>query len=172
MFITVEELEDYTNVRGDAMAPSYIKSACEIVRNYLGYNPEETEYDNVYDGTGSSVLFLESQNISEVTEVTFGGTSQDLSQFFIKQNAIMMKSGEFPLGMQNITVHYVGGWTSENMPEVIKTTALQIAALRQAESDGNVAVSSKSFGDSGTRVFLSTRNYSQFLFNISAYKLF
>ena len=54
MLITVEDLEKYSGVQGDPLAQTYVTSACEIVRNYLGYNPEATEYDELYDGTGNA----------------------------------------------------------------------------------------------------------------------
>lgn len=170
MFITVEDLEKYSGVCGDPLAQSYVTSACEIVRNYLGYNPEETEYDMDYDGTGMDWLFLDCPCISSLTSVEINGNVVPADNFYIRENCIYFKGGLFPLGQQNVHVNYIGGFTALNMPEVIRTTALQIAALRQVESGQNIGVNSKSFGESGTRVFLSTRKYNDFLFNISAYK--
>jgi len=57
------------------------------------------------------------------------------------------------------------------MPEVIKMTIMRIAALLQTEADGNIGVTSKSFGDSGTRTFLNTVNFDKYLIQISKYKL-
>lgn len=171
MLITVEDLEKYSGVQGDPLAQTYVTSACEIVRNYLGYNPEATEYDELYDGTGIDVLFLDCPHITELLEVEIGGRSIPVDNFYIKENALYYKGGVFPLEMQYIRVHYNGGWSFSNMPESIRGTALQIAALRQVESGQNIGVSSKSFGNEGTRVFLSTRKYNDLLFNISSYKM-
>mgnify|MGYP003292697493 CR=1 FL=1 len=171
MLITVQDLEKYSGVRGDALASNYVTSAIEIVRNYLGYNPEQTEYDELYDGTGMDVVFLDCPHITELLEVEIGGESVPVDNFYVKENALYYKGGTFPLQMQYVRVHYVGGWPEEAMPESIKGTALQIASLRQVESGQNIGVSSKSFGNEGTRVFLSTRKYNDLLFNISAYKL-
>lgn len=55
-------------------------------------------------------------------------------------------------------------------PEII-ITILRIAALLQSESDSNIGVTSKSFGDSGQRSFVNYTNYSKFLFPISRYRL-
>lgn len=169
--ITTTDLENYSGVSGDELAGSYVQSAIEIVRNYLGYNPEAVEYDQMYDGTGTDSLFLECPHVTSLIEVEINGESVSVDNFYIKENQMFFKGGVFPLAMQSVRVHFNGGWTSTNMPEVIKTTALQIAALRQVESGQNIGVSSKSFGSEGTRVFLSTRKYNDLLFNISAYKL-
>lgn len=171
MLVSVEEFERYTEVKGDRLAASYIKAAEEIVSNYLGYNPEEKVYDGRYNGTGIKYLFLEAQNITEIQEVDIDGVSVDVVMFYAKENALLWTRGRFPCGERNVHVKYKAGWSSTSVPEVIKGTVLQIAALRQTESGQNIGVSSKSFGESGTRVFLSTRNYDSFLMNISRYKL-
>lgn len=171
MLITVQDLEKYSKVIGDPLAQVYVSSACEIVKKYLGYNPEATEYDEYYDGTGVDFLFLDCPHITELIEVEVDGDLIPTDKFYIKENCLYFKGGVFPLAMQNVRVHYNGGWSAEEMPDVIKSTALQIASLRQIESGQNIGVSSKSFGNDGTRVFLSTRKYGDMLFNISSYKL-
>jgi hypothetical protein len=86
----------------------------------------------------------------------------------------------FPFGKRNIKVEYDAGYgitidddvaNSEYLPEIIKMTVLRIASILQAESDSNIAVSSKSFGDSGTRTFINYTDYSKYLLPISIYKI-
>ena len=55
-------------------------------------------------------------------------------------------------------------------PEIIKLTVLRIAALLQSESDSNIGVTSKTFGDSGNRTFINTVNFEKYLQPISQYK--
>jgi len=55
-------------------------------------------------------------------------------------------------------------------PEII-STILRIAALLQTESDGNIGITGKSFGDSGSRTFTNFTNFHKFLFPISRYRL-
>jgi hypothetical protein len=57
-----------------------------------------------------------------------------------------------------------------NIPSVIKSTVLRIATLLQSESDSNIGVTSKSFGDSGSRTFINYTDYSKYLLPISFYK--
>jgi hypothetical protein len=57
------------------------------------------------------------------------------------------------------------------MPYIIKLTVLRIAALLQAESDSNIGITSKSFGESGSRTFINYTNFDKYLLPIANYKL-
>ena len=57
------------------------------------------------------------------------------------------------------------------VPRVIVLTVLRIAALLQAESDGSIGVTSKSWGDGGARTFVNYTNFQKFLTPIARYKL-
>jgi hypothetical protein len=73
------------------------------------------------------------------------------------------------------TVDGGGAFNSEedgtDMPKIIKLTIMRIAAILQSESDGNIGVTSKSFGESGDRTFVSFTNFDRYLAPLSAYKL-
>ena len=60
--------------------------------------------------------------------------------------------------------------TVDIIPEIILMTIMRIAAILQMESDGNIAISSKSFADSGTRTFINYTDYSKYLLPISKYR--
>ena len=60
---------------------------------------------------------------------------------------------------------------SNGIPQVILITIMRIAAILQAESDSNVAIVSKSFGDSGSRTYVNYTNFDKYLIPISRYKL-
>ena len=59
----------------------------------------------------------------------------------------------------------------KRLPEIIRLTAMRIAALLQSEEGSNIGVNSKSFGDGGTRVFVSFVNFDKYLLPISKYRL-
>ena len=171
MLISVSQLEYYTGVCGDPLAESYIKSAQEIISSYLGYDPEENLIVSDIDGTGERFIILSGRHVHDINNFKIGEIEINENDFSVKNNFIYLKKNIFPVGFENIHIEYKVGWNNNEMPEVIKTTALQIASLRQVESGQNIGVNSKSFGDSGQRVFLSTRKYNDFLFNISQYKV-
>jgi hypothetical protein len=57
------------------------------------------------------------------------------------------------------------------LPTIFTQTILRIAALLQTESGGDIGVTSKSFGDSGTRSFINFTNFSKYLEPVSKYRL-
>jgi hypothetical protein len=57
------------------------------------------------------------------------------------------------------------------VPQLIKMTVMRIAALLQTESDMNIGVTSKSFGEGGSRTFVNTVNYDKYLIQISSYRM-
>ncbi|MCL2440474.1 MAG: hypothetical protein FWD14_01910 [Treponema sp.] len=57
------------------------------------------------------------------------------------------------------------------IPEIIKITIMRIASLLQSESDSNIGVTSKYFGDSGSRTFINYTNFDKYLLQVSNYRL-
>jgi len=55
--------------------------------------------------------------------------------------------------------------------EIIKLTVMRIAAILQTESDSNIGITSKSFGDSGSRTFINTTNFDKYLIQLSQYRV-
>jgi hypothetical protein len=60
---------------------------------------------------------------------------------------------------------------NNGVPRIIRLTVLRIAALLQSETDENIGVTSKTFGDSGSRTFVNYTNFDKYLLPISKYKL-
>ncbi|MCL2157657.1 MAG: hypothetical protein FWH54_06515 [Methanobrevibacter sp.] len=58
-----------------------------------------------------------------------------------------------------------------DIPEIVKMTCLRIASILEAESNGNIAISSKSFGESGSRQYINYTNFDKYLLQISSYRL-
>mgnify|MGYP000867949562 FL=1 len=58
----------------------------------------------------------------------------------------------------------------DTIPGIIKLTVLRIAALMQVEADGNIGITSKTFGESGSRTFIKTTDYTPYLQYISKYR--
>jgi hypothetical protein len=181
-YVSVEELQKYSNVYGEAdLQQSYIDSAENIVNTYLGYSPTLHHYLQYFDGMGINELQLKAKPITAVINVEINGESIPLSEFStFFDNEFIYYNKIFLYGKRNIKVEYEAGYgitidddvaNSQYVPSIIKTTVLRIASMLQAESDSNIAVSSKSFGDSGTRTFINYTDYSKYLLPISIYKL-
>jgi hypothetical protein len=181
-YVSLEEFKKYSNVYGeDDLQQNYIDSAENIVNTYLGYSPTLHNYIQYFNGTGANELQLKSKPIATIISVEINGESIPLSEFSIFMDSEFIYYNKiFPCGKRNIKIEYDAGYgitidddvvNSEYVPSIIKMTVLRIAAILQAESDSNIAVSSKSFGDSGTRTFINYTDYSKYLLPISIYKL-
>jgi hypothetical protein len=181
-YVSVEELQKYSNVYSDtALQQSYIDSAENIINTYLGYSPTLHNYNQYFDGTGTNELQLKAKPIATIIGVEINGESIPLSEFYtIMDSEFLYCNKIFPIGKRDIKVEYDAGWgitvdddeaNSEYLPEIIKMTVLRIASILQAESDSNIAVSSKSFAESGTRTFINYTDYSKYLLPISIYKI-
>jgi hypothetical protein len=69
-YVSVEELQKYSNVYGDnLLQQSYIDSAENIVNSYLGYSPTLHNYIQYFNGTGTNELQLKAKPIQTITSV-------------------------------------------------------------------------------------------------------
>jgi hypothetical protein len=180
-YVTVEELQNYANVYGDAvLQQNYIDSAEGIISAYLGYSPTLHSYHQLFNGSGTNELQLKAKPISTIVSIIINGESIPLSEFYNTNDEFIYYSKIFPEGKRNIEIEYDAGFgitpdddqiNKDYVPSIIKMTVLRIAALLQTESDGNIGISSKSFADSGTRNFINTVNFDKYLIQLSHYKL-
>ena len=172
MIVSLEEFQKYTGVYGeekDESASLYISAAQDILASYLGYAPEKQRYIKMLSGHGLPSLRVGVKPIVSVESISVNGSIFESSDFYFFDDTIFFKdtSKIFAKG-SNITVDFFAGF--EEIPAIMKMTVLRIAALLQLESDSNIGVSSRSFGDS-TRTFLNTTNYEKYLIQCSRYKL-
>jgi hypothetical protein len=182
-YVNIEELKEYSGAHDeDNLLQNYIDSAEDIVNTYLGYSPTLHNYIQYFDGTGTYELQLKAKPIINIISVEIDGQSISLSEFYNTTNdEFLYYSKIFPVGRRNIKVEYNAGWGYEPdyddltkgtyLPMIIKMTVLRIASILQSESNQNIGVSSKSFGDSGTRTFINYTDYSKYLLPISIYKI-
>lgn len=168
MIVTKEELQGYTGVEfetGNNIAELFIGAAQNIVENYLGYEIESKEYIKHFALHTSNVIKCEVKNITAVKEITIDGTL--VENYYIDDDKIILKQ---PVISDNIIIRFTAGFSSTDLPAIIKLTVLRIAALLQTESNNNIGVSGKSFMD-GSRTFINYTNYDKYLISCSKYKL-
>lgn len=170
-YITVEDLCNFTGKfpdEADSLPQSYCDSAMDIVANYLGYNPELKTYTQIVKARGESIVYPKARPVVEFTGFAADGVSLDAENLELEGDYITQKGGSvFSKGVR-YEISYEAGF--ENVPEEIKTETLRIASLLWESASGNLAVSSTSFADTGSRVF---NNFSpdRFLKNLETYRL-
>lgn len=152
----------------DTKPQSYCDSAMEIVRDYLGYDPGSQDYTQTIKGDNGALAALCAKPITSINSFSVDGVEHDVSELEVEaenyicfvDNSIFRKGSRF-------TINFTAGFTE--IPEIIKTTALQIASLLWESAGGNLAVSSTSFADTGSRVF-NNFTADRFLKQIAKYK--
>ena len=156
-YITRELLEEYSSKyseEGAALPKVYASAAEETVARYLRYSPEAREYSLTAWGDGTTSIVLPAPAL-ELLSVSRDGRGQGLDGWELSKNYLYHRiaGGEreaFGRGVR-LDVCFRGGW--DPVPEKIVTVTLQLASLYWESAGGNIAVSSTSFADSGTRVF-------------------
>jgi hypothetical protein len=173
MFITKEQLQQYTGKiteDTDIMQDVYCSAACDIVEDYLGYAPESKEYTEVLDGTGSNQLALSAKPVTDVKSVLINGKAMDATTFTAQDRYLYRNDGySFPVGRRNIVVKHTAG--NKTVPGIIIMTALRIAGLLQTEGSGNIGITSKTFGDEGSRTFYKTK-FDDYLVPLERYRIY
>lgn len=172
LLATKEELEKFTGVREDELssqAELFLGSASDIIRNYLGYDPIKHNERKYYNGNGTNILRLGSKPIQKINSVFIGNTEIDSRLFVFDDDTLIFSDGEFSDGIKNILIDFDSGFGT--VPDLIKLTCLRIAAILQTESDNNIGITSKSFGESGSRTFYNFTNFQKYLLPISKWKI-
>ena len=174
-YITVESLEEFTHKypeEGAVMPQVYVDAARETVEQYLHYDPDKKDYVFSLWGDGTETLVLPAPVLS-LQSVTVGGEPQDIGEWEFTKNYLRhrLRNGLFEIfsSMQKIEVAFTGGW--DPVPRKIVTAAHQIADLYWESAGGNLAVSSTSFADQGTRVF-NNFSESRFLDQINEWRIY
>ena len=167
MIVAKEELQGFTGVEfesGNNIADLFIGASQNIVENYLGYEIESKEYVKHFALHSSNVIKCGVKNITAVSKITINGTL--VEDYYIDDDKIILKQ---PVISDNIIVKFTAGFSTD-LPQIIKLTVLRIAALLQTESNNNIGISGKSFGD-GSKTFINYTNYDKYLIACSKYKL-
>lgn len=174
-YVTVEMLCEYTGKYPDddaALPQVYLDSAVETVSRYLRYNPEAASYTVSVWGDGTDQLVLPAP-VESIESVIIGGESVALEQCTFKKNylARRLSNGLRQIFStdQKIDITFTGGFTA--VPNKIVTTTLQVAALYWESAGGNLAVSSTSYVDLGSRTYNNFQE-SRFLDQLNEWRIY
>ena len=170
-FITSAMLQafmDKTCEQNDTKPAGYCNAAMEQVRDYLGYDPEQQTYTQEVKGDDGKLVALCAWPVSTITAFSIDGEIHSPTEVEVEsENYICFKDGSsFKKGSRYLFTFTAGYQT---VPEIIKTTALQLASLLWESAGGNLAVSSTTFADTGSRVF-NNFQADRFLKQIARYK--
>lgn len=152
----------------DELCDYFLRASENIVQDYLGYDPNRTEYIEYIQGVGSNKLYTRVRPISDFSYVIRVDTQEMIEGLTYNSDYIYTLDGSsvFQSGVE-YEVHYEGGY--RNVPEDIKLAVIRIASLQLAESQGNIGISGKSNMDQ-SRTFISYNNYDKYLRPLIGYR--
>ena len=171
-FITPEELEKFTDKitteEDAAEVKRFCDAAMEAVRDYLGYDPTAQDYSQLIKGNDSHLAIMKAMPINTIDAFFIDGAEASADALEVQSdNYICFIDNSIFLTGHRYVIEFNAGFT--NVPDIIKTTALQIASLLWESAGGNLAVNSTSFADTGSRVFNNFK-IDRFLTQIAKYK--
>lgn len=170
MIVSLDLFNSYTgnyedNESAILLKESFISSAEEVIKGYLGFDPTEQEYvDVLISGNDKKRLYLPSRPITSLYSVSINDSTFGTNEFNYNDDYIYFNDYKMPFkkGVDNILVSFKAGWNENNMPSVIKLSILRIATLMLSETNGNIGLTGKSFSDN-SRTFINYSNYRKYL---------
>ena len=197
-YVTVAELKAYTgrytDAEQDTLLQGFVSSAEETVQGYLGYSIADFSvgYGSLAsvcvqgDGSGTLQLPFAVSGIYGVCKRDdFAGlpeTDDPQSSWADDwSNAVgkWLKDGLHVIENPDDEVFTRGEWYEvtyipafwPSVPEKIRTVALELATLYWEASGGNLAVTSTSYADQGTRVFQNFTAEERYLKQLDQWKI-
>lgn len=122
----------------DPLIQRLITSASETMRREMGDIFNAADYSEVYDGTGTGLLFLRHKPIIAVASVQFGPPTSRVSlvvnvDYIVNSYGIRFLAGRSVKGIANYAVSYSAGYAA--IPSDISEKTAKIAALRYKEAE-------------------------------------
>jgi len=152
----ISQFEDDTN----GLKQIYLDSAEAMIIDYIGYDFNLIEYEEVLDGTDLNYILLSAYPVTALTSVTIDDQIIDIANFSIKREKLTYVKNIFKASSV-IALEYTAGYS--DAPGIVQMVELQIAALLFTEASGNIGVTSKSFDGGNSRTFIKTTNFAPYL---------
>lgn len=158
MLLTLEEAKQYLEITGsgqDTLLTALLTSFTALIKTYLNRQLENTNYKQLYDGTGTNRIILDQYPIISVSKL-----SQDLdnenkvigdlysaSEYYILPGGMIeLYADIFVDGQRTVYVDYNAGFAT--IPGDIKDVCKQIIAKRYQDlKDKRFGISSKNIFD-------------------------
>lgn len=142
-----------TGIIGEEDMNPYILAAEDVVKQTLDYDPSLGEYTQI---------IRDQTDIVHLEKIPLVGNAIKLDGqwYSFKYNV----KDEWLYFDDKITgtLTYSAGYPYKDMPAIIKLTTLRIQALLREESEGDIGITSKDFGDAGGRSFLQYNNFNKY----------
>ena len=172
----LEDFATYTNnyetsPEVDELKMTYLDTALSVVEEYLGYELFMSEHEETHCGITGHRCYLKNIPVCEVYSVKVDGKEIPPIMYVSDEDGIIIKDYDHHHGFrewQRIYVDYSSGY--REIPAIIKMTIFRIASLLMTEANGNIGLTSKSFGADNSRSFLNYTSYAKYLEPVSPFR--
>jgi len=142
MYITVQELKDFINVKSEAEDDYFgtlITQAQDMMSEEYPKLRESANYTEDFHGDDTDMVVLNHVPVTAVSEVLsdIDSATAVLSTNYVTHNnsgLLKLKSGIFPWGFGNCRVVYTAGYTPSTVPGAAKQALLQLCSMLFSES--------------------------------------
>ena len=167
MIVTVAQFNTFTGNRETAtdivsMKEQMLKTAQEIVSEYLGYEVENCEHDDYLSPIGQPTLYLNAYPVTSILDLSLFGTEIPSSDYAVRGRGLRLNDGVWPVGNDIVHCRYMAGWTSSTVPSEVLQTITQIASLLLQEAGGNIGITGKSMSEN-SRTYINFTNFKKWL---------
>lgn len=160
--ITLEELKTHLKITGsslDTELQSVVDVANKYVETYCDRIFEETEYEEILDGTGTNALILTHRPVTEITSIyTYDEEvlerEDNLSDGYYYKNldtGLIFNVCPWPRCRGCIVATYSAGYSDENMPADLKFATLEVASFYY-NTKGKAGILQESLGSYSYRL--------------------
>ena len=157
----------------EALYQTFVDSAEQIVKDYLGYNPASQTYTSEsYYGSGTSSLTLKAKPITAIASITVNGVARTVADYTIDGERITNKNGEIFGRADLIVITYTAGYaTNDTRLGLIILTCMDIASLLSMNAGDNIGVTSVTMDGGNSRTFVNYNNFSKQLSRLASLRL-
>lgn len=144
----------------DALKMQYLVSAREVVQNYLGYRLDIHDVTEDHVFTGSKDIYLREFPVQDCYSVKVNGEYLPPMYYSLRGDHVRINDGHCHCHGE-VEVQYCAGY--RKIPDLISQTILRIASLLQTEANGSIGLTSKSYGNEGTRSYVNFTSFDRYL---------
>ena len=166
---TVVSLDEFNVFTGDYESSpevdyqksQFLKTAEEIVEDYLGYKILASDRTEILTGLDQRKVYLHSLPVDYVYSVRINGCelAQDVDFVWNFDSVYLNRK---PCPKDEVVVYYSAGWSQTSVPAIVKSSILRISTLLKSEANQNISVTSVSYSD-GSRSFVNYTNFNKYL---------
>ena len=157
----------------EALYQTFVDSAEQIVKDYLGYNPASQTYTSeTYMGSGLSSLVLRAKPITAIASITVNGVAKTVGDYLIDGERITNKYGEIFGTGDVIVVTYTAGLSSgDTRLGLVILTCMDIASLLSQNAGDNIGVTSVTMDGGASRTFVNYNDFRKQLSRLASLRL-